>query len=91
MKYLLLVLLQSTLIAWFMLFLTRSGIRDYVERWLDNKKTRFAMLLADLVECDFCFCWWLNVACAILAAVVFRDAWLLALMFVCTPISRKLL
>ena len=77
--------------AWLVLFLDRSGLREKAINWLDKQDKRLFMLIADAIECDFCFCWWINVVLAVLAALIFTDGWLLALMFVNTPISKKML
>lgn len=75
--------------AFLVLFISRFEVRQDVSirEWLQTRSPR---LVADMLRCDFCLCWWVCLALSLPLAIPFGWVALVAAPLA-TPIARFLL
>jgi len=75
----------SCLAAFFILLITKLGIREFVQTF-GNK------LFSDMFNCDFCLSFWTGLIVTLfLATFVSIGAWVILVPFIATVITRKLI
>ena len=81
--FFLVVLCVSCATAFFILFLTKTGIRDRIVATAPK-------LISELFSCDFCLSWWTGLLLCIIMAIMSGD-WAMLIAAACTaPIARRL-
>ncbi len=74
--------------SFILLFLTKTGYRYTIRDFYDS--VGFPKI-AKMLDCDFCFSFWLSLALSILLAILYWDlTWVAAPIF-STPLTRLLL
>lgn len=82
------IALTALIVAFAILVLTKTGLRDKTRDAFDLKGIKF---MAEMVDCDLCLSFWLSVCTCISVAVYSGDiSWLLVPVF-STPLTRILL
>ena len=79
------VLLIATAAAFSILFLTKTGVRDFVIR---RSPVR---LLSQLFECDFCLSFWTCLFYSIIIFCIIPCGWLFLFPIFAAPITRSLI
>lgn len=74
------VFLIALLVAFIMLLLAKTDLRDKIRNYFDKKGMS---LIAKMLDCDFCFSFWLGVAIGLLIWAFTGRFWYEALF--CTP------
>lgn len=74
-------------VAFFVLLFTKTNIRSALINYCDNTKLK---LLADMLDCDFCLCFWLSAIISIFFGLITLDLTFIAIPFLATPIARFL-
>lgn len=77
-----LVALGTTFII---IFLTKTLLRDKLRDFFDNHKLN---ILAELVECDFCFGFWAAFVISIILAIFSQDSRCLFIPLFASPLIR---
>lgn len=83
-NFLILAIITALLACWIILFISKTGIREYVQVNAPKK-------LSELFECDFCLSWWTCLFLALCASFFFSDWRLTFIPFCAAPITRYLL
>lgn len=82
------IILVALAAAFVILVSTKNGSRERVRDICDLKK---AHIIANMLDCDLCFSFWVSVAICIMQTLVSGDtSWLIVPIF-STPITRFLL
>lgn len=82
------IILIALAVAFTVLFLTKTLWRYKLRDWADTKKYR---LFANMLDCDFCLCFWLSaLVCGALSLISFDFKLILFPIFT-TPLARLLL
>ena len=77
----------ALLAAFVILVLSKTGLRYELRDICDTKKFKY---ISKMLDCDFCFSFWLAVLIAsICFAITLQHSWLIA-PFLSTPITRLL-
>lgn len=82
------IALTALIVAFAMLVLTKTGLRDKTRDAFDSKQIAF---MADMIECDFCLSFWISVCICISAAIYNGDISWLSVPVFSTPLTRILL
>ena len=83
-NYLMTVAFIALVASWTILFITKTGAREYIE-------VHAPKLIAEMFSCDFCLSWWLGVILSV-ALVIGTGEWIyLCCPFFSTPLTRRLL
>lgn len=83
-----LAILISLIVAFIVLFLNKTTIRYKLRDYADLYKVS---LIAKMLDCDFCLCFWLAVVLSIFVFLLFGNLLFLFIPILSTPISRFLL
>lgn len=83
-NFLILTIITALLACWIILFISKAGIREYIQVNAPKK-------LSELFECDFCLSWWICLFIAICAMIFFDDWRLIFIAYCAAPITRYLL
>lgn len=75
-------------VAFFVLFFTKTNIRSNLRDYYDSAGPK---LIADMLDCDFCLCFWLSVIISIFFGLILLDLTFIAIPFLATPIARFLI
>ena len=70
--------------CWVILFITKTGAREYVE-------VHAPKLISKMFGCDFCLSWWLGVILSAALAIGIGEWIYLCCPFFSTPLTRRLL
>ena len=82
------IILVALIVAFAILVLTKTGLRDKTRDAFDLKGIKF---MADMIDCDLCLSFWLSVCTCIPTAIYSGDiSWIYVPVF-STPITRFLL
>lgn len=82
------IILTALVVAFVILVLTKTGLRDKTRDAFDLKHIGF---MADMIDCDLCLSFWVSVCTCISAAIYSGDiSWIYVPAF-STPITRFLL
>lgn len=81
-------LFVALFVAFIILFLEKTELRSIMRDMCDKKHLR---LLADMLDCDFCFSFWLSTLISLCIAVLLQDCAFLIIPILSTPITRILL
>lgn len=82
------IILAALIVAFAILVLTKTGLRDKTRDAFDLKGIKF---MADMIDCDLCLSFWLSVCACISTAICSGDiSWIYVPVF-STPITRFLL
>lgn len=83
--FILTTVIIALIVCWIMLFIGKTGIREYVQVHAKRK------LIAEMFSCDFCLSWWLCLFFSLIFAASMGDPIMAACAFCATPITRYLL
>ena len=82
------IILAALIVAFAILVLTKTGLRDKTRDAFDLKGIKF---MADMIDCDLCLSFWLSMCTCISTAIYSGDiSWIYVPVF-STPITRFLL
>ena len=83
------IMLIAFAVTFIILLLTKSGMRDF----LRNKFAAYKDLeiIAEAIECDFCFGFWLSLILSICLCIITNDTTWIICPFLSSPIIRFLL
>lgn len=82
------IALTALIVAFAMLVLTKTGLRDKTRDAFDSKQIAF---MAEMIDCDLCLSFWLSVCTCISVAIYSGDiSWVYVPVF-STPLTRILL
>ena len=82
------IILTALIVAFAILVLTKTGLRDKARDAFDLKGIKF---MAEMIDCDLCLSFWLSVCTCISTAIYSGDiSWIYVPVF-STPITRFLL
>ena len=82
------IILAALIVAFAILVLTKTGLRDKTRDAFDLKGIKF---MADMIDCDLCLSFWLSMCTCISTAIYSGDiSWIYVPAF-STPITRFLL
>lgn len=82
------IIILALLASFILLFLTKTGYRYNLR---DFYYLAGFLKIAKMLDCDFCFSFWLSLALAILLAILYRDLSWAAVPIFSTPLTRFLL
>lgn len=79
------VIYVALIVAFTVLFLGKTGLRTKIR----DKADEFGIgLVADMLECDFCLCFWLSFIASFIIAFLTCDISMFLIPFLSTPIAR---
>lgn len=78
------VALIALVASWTILFMTKTGAREYIE-------VHAPRLVAEMFSCDFCLAWWLGVILSAALAIGIGEWIYLCCPFFSTTLTRRLL
>lgn len=82
------IILTALIVAFAILVLTKTGLRDKARDAFDLKGIKF---MAEMIDCDLCLSFWVSMCACISAAIYSGDiSWIYIPVF-STPITRFLL
>lgn len=82
------IALTALIVAFAILVLTKTGLRDKTRDAFDLKQIAF---MAEMIDCDLCLSFWLSVCTCISVAIYSGDiSWIYVPVF-STPLTRILL
>lgn len=82
------IITVALVVAFIILTATKTGLRNKLrDKAVDNNLN----ILADMLECDLCFSFWVSVAICLILSVFNKDFGFLAIPVFSTPISRFML
>lgn len=89
----LLTTLTISLVSTFIISLLRKlGIIERLQvHGINARKDSLNDLISRMANCDFCLSWWTNVLISIIAIAFIREAYVLVIPFVATPLTRHIL
>lgn len=82
------IILTALIVAFAILVLTKTGLRDKARDAFDLKGIKF---MAEMIDCDLCLSFWLSVCTCISTAVYSGDISYIYVPVFSTPITRFLL
>lgn len=82
------IIITALAATFIVLFATVSDARYKIRDWCDTKKLS---LIAKMLDCDFCFGFWTNLAIAIIITIAVQDTNYLFVPIFSAPITRFLL
>lgn len=80
------IIMVALAVAFIVLLLTKTGWRYELRDWFDLKGIS---LIAKMLDCDFCLCFWASVL--LTAFIAFKEPSLIVIPIYSTPIARFLL
>lgn len=83
-NFLCMTLIIALLACWVILFITKTGIREYIQ-------VRAHKTISEMFSCDFCLSWWVCLCLAIVASFIISDWRITFVPFCAAPITRYLL
>ena len=78
------IIIAALISAFVVLFLDRTGVRDYV---IERAKIK---VVSEAFACLFCLCFWVNFIVCVFMLIFTNDAAYAYLYFLSTPITRFL-
>ena len=82
-------MLLALVVTFVILLLTKSGMRDFLrDKFAAHKDLE---LIAEAIDCDFCFGFWLSLAFSMCLLFITKDATWIMCPFLTSPIIRALL
>lgn len=84
LDFVLSAIIIATLASWIVLFITKIGLREYVQ--IHGSK-----IVAELFSCDFCLSWWVCLMLSVICSIITGDLTMVLCAFCATPISRYLI
>ena len=87
-KMIAIAVIVALITTFIVLFITKVEIRDMLRNYLDKKRVP---ILPNLLDCDFCLCFWIAFIINIAFFIAGYSNHLLIIPILSTPISRFLL
>lgn len=81
-------ILVATFTAFIVLLAIKTNVRYNIRDYFDKKKI---ILIAQMLDCDFCLCFWITVILSIILSLGFMDFNFIVIPFISTPLARYLL
>lgn len=82
------IVIIALIAAFLVLFTVKTNIRYNLRDFCDYNRLH---IIAKMLDCDFCFCFWTNLIIAIFFAVITQDFNWLYVPIYATPITRFLI
>lgn len=79
------IVLTAGFVSLFAAFLLLLAKKVGIVEWMQVHGGRWVSAIAN---CDFCMSWWLSVIMTAIVAPFICEAWLLAIPFISTPLTR---
>lgn len=82
---LILTVMVGLVVSFLVAFATKSGLRNRLIEHCEYDK------IAEMLQCDFCLCWWSCLVASIIVASLFGTVWTILIAIPATPIAKYLL
>lgn len=92
MDFMIATLTISLVSAFIISLLRKLGVIEQLQvHGIKSKKDIVNEMISRMANCDFCLSWWMNVIVSIIAIIFIQEAYVLAIPFLSTMITRHIL
>lgn len=92
MDFMIATLTISLVSAFIISLLRKLGVIEQLQvHGIKSKKDIVNEMISRMANCDFCLSWWTNVIVSIIAIIFIQEAYVLAIPFLSTMITRHIL